>query len=68
MAHVVGHYTDRLAILQGERRSPLLKFTAQRSPSMYGNSVRVAFTLKDGAATVSFGTQTLVTCYKHVVH
>jgi len=34
VAHVVGHYTDRFAILQAARRSPLLKFTAQRGPSM----------------------------------
>jgi hypothetical protein len=61
VAHVVGHYTDRFAILQAARRSPLLKFTVQRGPSMYGNSVKVVLTLKDGAGNGFF--RHADTCY-----
>lgn len=61
MAHVAGHYTDRLAIVQAARRSPLLKFTAQRGPSMYGSSVRVVLTLKDDAGNGFF--RHADTCY-----
>lgn len=60
MAHVVGHYTDRLAIPHAARRSQLLKFTAQRGP-MYVNSVRVVLTLKDGAGNGFF--RHADTCY-----
>ena len=60
MAHVVGHYRDRLAILQAARRSQLLKFTAQRDP-MCVNSVRVVLTLKDGAGNGFF--RHADTCY-----
>jgi len=58
VAHVVGHYTDRFAILQA---APLLKFTAQRGPSMYGSSVKVVLTLTDGAGNGFF--RHADTCY-----
>ena len=65
VAHVVGHHTDRLTILQAVRRSPLLKFTAHRDPCLLHQctavSVRVLLTLKDGAGNFFF--RLADTCY-----